>query len=114
MGGTCLNRGCIPSKALLGSAHFLTLARHAALMGLEMAGPVKPNWAKMMARKDAIVDGFRKGVTGLVQSNKITIFAGRGVVSAPGKVRCRPEDAGIECRKSFWRPVRQCDPNLSV
>jgi dihydrolipoamide dehydrogenase len=101
MGGTCLNRGCIPSKALLGSAHFLTLAKHASLMGLEMAGPVRPNWAKMMARKDAIVEGFRKGVTGLVQSNKIAIFAGRGVVSAPGRVRI--ESAGgtqdIECKK---------------
>jgi len=63
MGGTCLNRGCIPSKALLGSAHFLTLAKHANLMGLEISG-LKPNWSKMQARKDAIVKGFRQGVTG--------------------------------------------------
>ena len=77
MGGTCLNRGCIPSKALLGSAHFLTLAKHAGLMGLDV-GQVTPNWTKMQARKDAIVAGFRKGVTGLVQSNKIKIFEGTG------------------------------------
>ncbi len=101
MGGTCLNRGCIPSKALLGSAHFLTLAKHASLMGLEMAGPVRPNWAKMMARKDAIVEGFRKGVTGLVQSNQIALLAGRGIVAAPGTVRV---EAGggvqeIACKK---------------
>ncbi len=38
MGGTCLNRGCIPSKALLGSVHFLTLAMHANLMGLGRRG----------------------------------------------------------------------------
>ncbi|MBN1126778.1 MAG: dihydrolipoyl dehydrogenase [Sedimentisphaerales bacterium] len=86
MGGTCLNRGCIPSKALLGSAHFLTLAKHAPLMGLEIAD-VRPNWSKMQARKDAIVAGFRKGVTGLVQSNRIKIFTGRAIVSAQGKVR---------------------------
>ena len=86
MGGTCLNRGCIPSKALLGSAHFLTLARHAKLMGLEI-GSVSPNWAKMQARKDAIVAGFRKGVTGLIRSNEIALYTGRGIVTAAGQVR---------------------------
>ena len=86
MGGTCLNRGCIPSKALLGSAHFLTLAKHAPLMGVEIGTPAA-NWAKMQARKDAIVAGFRKGVTGLVQANKIKIFSGKGVATAPGNVK---------------------------
>ena len=90
MGGTCLNRGCIPSKALLGSAHFLTLAKHANLMGLEISG-LKPNWAKMQSRKDAIVMGFRKGVTGLVQGNKIKLFEGTGVITAPGKVKIETE-----------------------
>ena len=46
MGGTCLNRGCIPSKALLGSVHFLTLAKHAPLMGVEISS-ITPNWTKM-------------------------------------------------------------------
>jgi dihydrolipoamide dehydrogenase len=86
MGGTCLNRGCIPSKALLGSAHFLTLAKHAPLMGVEISS-ITPNWTKMQARKDAIVAGFRKGVTGLVQANKIKIFSGKGIVTAPGNVK---------------------------
>ena len=87
MGGTCLNTGCIPSKALLASVHFLTLARHANLMGLEITGEVKPNWGKMQSRKDAIVVGFRKGVTGLLQSNGIKVYAGRGIVQPAGKVR---------------------------
>src|SRR3989339_1659435 len=86
MGGTCLNCGCIPSKALLGSAHFLTLAKHAPLMGLKIDS-VQPDWPKMQARKDAIVMGFRKGVTGLVQSNGIKIFEGTGIATAPGKIR---------------------------
>ena len=85
MGGTCLNRGCIPSKALLGSAHFLTLAKYAPLMGLEI-GSVKPNWQKMQSRKDAIVGGFNKGVTGLMQSNGIKLFRGRGVAVDAGTV----------------------------
>ena len=86
MGGTCLNRGCIPSKALLASAHFLTLAKHAPLMGLDI-GSITPNWAKIQARKNAIVAGFCKGVTGLVQSNKIKIFSGIGIAAAKGKVK---------------------------
>jgi dihydrolipoamide dehydrogenase len=88
MGGTCLNRGCIPSKALLGSAHFLTLAKHANLMGLEI-GSVTPNWSKMQARKEAIVVGFRKGVAGLVASNGIKLFDGEGIVTGKGKVAVR-------------------------
>jgi len=86
MGGTCLNCGCIPSKALLGSAHFLTLAKHANLMGLNVSG-VSPNWPKMQSRKEAIVAGFRKGVTGLVKANKITVFEGTAVVKAAGKLK---------------------------
>ncbi len=91
MGGTCLNRGCIPSKALLGSAHFLLLAKHANLMGLEI-GTVKPNWTKIQARKDAIVAGFRKGVAGLVASNKVKIYQGRGIVLSADKVRIESSD----------------------
>ena len=86
MGGTCLNRGCIPSKALLGSVHFMTLARHAKLMGVEI-GSITPNWAAMQKRKDAIVAGFRGGVSGLLRSNKVKVFEGCGIVPAPGQVR---------------------------
>lgn len=99
MGGTCLNVGCIPSKALLASVHFLTQAKHANLMGLEIQGPIRPNWAKMIARKDAIVAGFTKGVTGLVQSNGIKIYNGTGVATAPGKVTVNGQDnVQLECK----------------
>jgi dihydrolipoamide dehydrogenase len=95
MGGTCLNRGCIPSKALLGSVHFLTLAKYAPLMGLEISS-VKPNWQKMQSRKDAIVSGFNKGVTGLMQSNGIKLFRGQGIVTDAGKVRAVSQDGDIQ------------------
>ena len=99
MGGTCLNVGCIPSKALLASAHFLTQAKHANLMGLEIQGAVVPNWPKMVARKDAIVGGFTKGVTGLVQANNIKIYNGTGVATAPGKVSVSGQDnVQLECK----------------
>jgi dihydrolipoamide dehydrogenase len=64
-------------------------------MGLEI-GTVKPNWTKMQARKDAIVTGFRKGVTGLIQSNDIKIFEGTGIVTSPGKVKVDTSAGPVE------------------
>ncbi len=86
IGGTCLNVGCIPSKTLLASAQLLLQARDAARMGLELDGTINPNWPKMVARKEAVVNSFVKGLTGLVKKNGITIFEGKGIVTAPGRV----------------------------
>jgi len=85
IGGTCLNCGCIPSKAMLASAEMLLSLKHAALMGVEVSSAA-PNWPKMQARKEAIVAGFRKGLTGLIQNHQVKIFQGRAVVTAPGKI----------------------------
>ncbi len=85
IGGTCLNCGCIPSKTLLASAHTLLLIKHAAMMGVDVA-LATPNWPKMQVRKNAVVSGFRKGLTGLLQANKIKIFQGRGIVTEPNQV----------------------------
>lgn len=95
MGGTCLNTGCIPSKALLGSAHFLLLAKYSNLMGVTIDGNVSPNWAKMQTRKDAIVTGFSKGVASLMLANKIKIFQGTGIAKSATKVEVR-SDLGVE------------------
>ncbi len=86
IGGTCLNCGCIPSKTLLASAHTLLSIKHAAMMGVDVASAT-PNWPKMQERKNAIVSGFRKGLTGLLQANKIKIFQGRGIITAPGQIK---------------------------
>jgi len=90
VGGTCLNCGCIPSKTLLASAHTLLLARHAAMMGIDIPSATA-NWPKIQARKDAVVAGFRKGLTGLIASHKVRIIPGRAVVTAPGKIKVEPE-----------------------
>ena len=95
IGGVCLNCGCIPSKALLASAHTLLSAKHAAIMGVDV-GTAVPNWPKMQARKDAIVAGFRKGLTGLIGANKIKVFKGRGVVTAPNKIKIETDAATTE------------------
>jgi len=95
MGGTCLNCGCIPSKSLLASAHTLLTFKHANLMGIDVGAPIA-NWPKIQARKDAIVAAFRKGVTGLIQSNKIKIFPGRGIVTTPGKITIESDTSPVE------------------
>lgn len=92
IGGTCLNRGCIPSKTLLASAQTLLLIKHAAMMGVDV-GQAAVNWPKMQARKNAVVSGFRKGLTGLIQANRIKIFQGRAVVTAPSQIRIESETA---------------------
>jgi len=95
IGGTCLNCGCIPSKALLASAHTLLLIKHAAMMGIDVASAA-PNWPKMQARKDGIVTGFRKGLTGLIQAHKVKIIQGRGIVTARGKIKVETNSAPTE------------------
>jgi dihydrolipoamide dehydrogenase len=93
----CLNCGCIPSKALLASAHTLLSAKQAAAMGVDITSTT-PNWPKIQARKDAIVAGFRKGLTGLVQSHKVRILRGRAVVTTPKQVKIETDTTPMEIK----------------
>jgi dihydrolipoamide dehydrogenase len=95
VGGTCLNHGCIPSKALLASAHTLLTARQAAMMGVDV-GQATPNWPKIQGRKDAIINGFVKGLTGLIKSNRVEMLQGRAVVTAPGQVKIETDSTATE------------------
>jgi dihydrolipoamide dehydrogenase len=78
LGGTCLNVGCIPSKALLASSHHYSEIAHFAEHGIEVSGEVKVNLEKMIARKQAVVDQTSGGVKFLMDKNKITVFEGLG------------------------------------
>ena len=78
LGGTCLNVGCIPSKALLSSSHHYAEIAHFADHGIEVAGEVKVNLEKMIARKKAVVDQTSGGINYLMEKNKITVFNGLG------------------------------------
>lgn len=78
LGGTCLNVGCIPSKALLSSSHHYAEIAHFADHGIEVAGDVKINLEKMIARKQAVVDQTSGGVKYLMDKNNITVFEGLG------------------------------------
>jgi dihydrolipoamide dehydrogenase len=78
LGGTCLNVGCIPSKALLASSEkYEEATRHLSEHGIEV-GPARLDVAKMQARKDAIVGKMTKGIEFLFRKNKITWLKGHG------------------------------------
>lgn len=85
LGGTCLNVGCIPTKALLESAKTWDKLSHAAEQGFEIGSP-KYSWDKIMGRKDKIVDDQRKGLRFLMKKNKIEVFEGHGRIAGKGKV----------------------------
>ncbi|AOW10011.1 dihydrolipoyl dehydrogenase [Flavobacterium gilvum] len=78
LGGTCLNVGCIPSKALLSSSHHYAEIKHFADHGIELSGEVKVNLEKMIARKQSVVDQTSGGINFLMDKNKVTVFNGLG------------------------------------
>ncbi len=87
LGGTCLNVGCIPSKALLHATHMLHEAGHNfAAMGLE--GPVPTvDWAKMQAYKEDVIAQNTKGIEFLFKKNKVTWIKGWATIPAAGQVK---------------------------
>jgi dihydrolipoamide dehydrogenase len=91
-GGTCLNVGCIPSKALLHASELFEEAGHAfAKMGIGVSKP-KLDLKQMLAFKDEAIDGNTKGVEFLLKKNKIDSFHGTGRIAAPGKVEVKGAD----------------------
>jgi dihydrolipoamide dehydrogenase len=87
LGGTCLNVGCIPSKALLHASELFEEAGHSfSQLGIDVSPPVL-NLAQMMAHKDETVLGNVNGVSFLFKKNKITSLQGVGSIAGPGKVK---------------------------
>ncbi|HET9019254.1 MAG TPA: FAD-dependent oxidoreductase, partial [Acetobacteraceae bacterium] len=86
LGGTCLNVGCIPSKALLQSSENFAEATHALKDHGVMVEGVKLDLARMQARKDEVVTANVKGVEFLFGRNKVTWLKGTGRITAPGRV----------------------------
>ncbi|TXG39318.1 dihydrolipoyl dehydrogenase [Seonamhaeicola maritimus] len=79
LGGTCLNVGCIPSKALLDSSHhYEDAVKHFEEHGIEIPGEVKVNLEKMIARKQAVVDQTTGGIDFLMKKNNIDVYNGLG------------------------------------
>src|SRR3984893_13937185 len=92
LGDTCLNIGCIPSKALLTSSdHFTFAKKEAQKHGIVIDG-VHVDLAKMQQRKDKVVKTMNSGVRALMKTNKVTTFEGFGTITAPGKVSVKSSD----------------------
>ncbi|ESU24725.1 dihydrolipoyl dehydrogenanse [Flavobacterium enshiense DK69] len=96
LGGTCLNVGCIPSKALLASSHHYEELQHFADHGIEVSGDVKVNLEKMIARKQAVVDQTSGGVKYLMDKNNITVFNGVGSFENATTVNVTKADGSVE------------------
>ncbi|HEY4027011.1 MAG TPA: dihydrolipoyl dehydrogenase [Candidatus Dormibacteraeota bacterium] len=113
-GGTCLNRGCIPTKTLIQCAEVLDTIHRANQFGVSVARP-SVDWQAMQGRKDWVVDGMRQGVKGLLQANGVEMITARGrlaggtrvtadgreigsrsVLLAPGSVVALPPIPGVE------------------
>ncbi|WP_392437992.1 dihydrolipoyl dehydrogenase [Cruoricaptor ignavus] len=120
LGGTCLNVGCIPSKALLdASEHFENAKHNFADFGIEIGEP-RADLAKMIARKNSVVDQVTKGVEFLMDKNKITVYYGLGSFENSNKIKVSKEDGSSETIEAKYTiiasgsqasslPFAQCD-----
>jgi len=91
LGGTCLNRGCIPSKALIANAQAYQTVKNAEKFGIHVEN-VSFDFKKMVERKNDVVDKVRNGLEGLIKSNKITLFKGYGKFVTPRRIKIAGED----------------------
>jgi dihydrolipoyl dehydrogenase len=107
LGGTCLNRGCIPTKALARSVEVLLEARKANDFGIEVDS-VKANFSKIMARKNNVVGQLVSSVEQLMKGNKIRVYRGAGRILSPHLVKVNDEE--IATRKVIIASGSQSTP----
>ncbi|HEY4768292.1 MAG TPA: dihydrolipoyl dehydrogenase [Candidatus Limnocylindria bacterium] len=95
LGGTCLNRGCIPSKALLETADLLhRVTEQGAEFGLAGSDGVSLDYAALAKRRDAVVEKHVKGVEFLMKKNNVTVLRGQGTLTGPTSVRVTGGESG--------------------
>jgi dihydrolipoamide dehydrogenase len=93
LGGTCLNVGCIPSKALLDSSHhYEDAVKHFEEHGIDIPGEIKVNLEQMIARKQGVVDQTTKGIEFLMDKNKIDVYHGIGSFKDATHINIAKED----------------------
>ncbi len=97
LGGVCLNRGCIPTKALLESVDVMRLMRRAREYGITLDGSFKPDFRAMNARKTEIIRGLRKNVAHLLHEHEVEVIPGRARFTGEHSVQVTPiNDEGVE------------------
>lgn len=99
LGGTCLNVGCIPSKALLNISHKYEEMTHASDFGLAAEG-IKYDWNKIQEKKTGVVSGLTKGIEGLFKKNKVTYKVGSGELLGNNEVSIKLNDGKSETIKA--------------
>ncbi len=82
VGGVCLNWGCIPTKTLVGSAKVFSLIKKAAEYGIETGSVARPDWKKIMERKNQVVARLVKGINYLLEQNKVELISGMAAFSS--------------------------------
>ena len=95
LGGTCVNWGCIPTKAILKSAHLFHDIERAGEFGINVGKPVV-DFAKVMERKSTIVSNLSQGIEALLGSYDVNIVRGEGRIAKPGLVEVKKEDNSVE------------------
>lgn len=85
LGGTCLNRGCIPTKALLAGASIVEAIKRAEAFGIQVQG-YHLDYSRLVARKDAVVKQLRQGIGYLFKKNKVDLFPGKGHLISPRRI----------------------------
>lgn len=97
LGGTCLNVGCIPSKALLDSSHhYEDAVSHFKEHGIDIPGEIKVNLEQMIARKQGVVDQTTKGIQFLMDKNKIEVYQGVGSFKDAHNINIKKNDGKTE------------------
>lgn len=94
MGGTCLNRGCIPSKALIAGSEIVARLQDVSEFGIDIP-QVTVNYARLALHKDKVVDKMRTGLEGLIAANKITVFKGFGKLTSPNELKVMGQDNAL-------------------
>ena len=94
-GGTCVNWGCIPTKAILKSAHLFHEIKKASEFGIKV-GESAVDFAKVMERKSTIVSNLSQGIEALLGSHNVRIVRGEGRISKPGLVEVKKQDGSVE------------------
>ncbi len=102
LGGTCLNRGCIPTKALLASYNTYETVQKASTFGVEIEGEIKLDYEKMIARKDKVVANLVKGINYLMDHNGVKIVNGFGKLKDAHNIVVTKEDGTEETIESDY------------
>jgi dihydrolipoamide dehydrogenase len=95
VGGTCLHWGCIPSKVMKTTAELLEKVKRSREFGIALSGSAEPDMKALMARKKRVIDYQVKGITDLLQHNKIRLVRGRGIIKAMNQAEVKADSGEI-------------------